>query len=88
MREFLTSTETKKQLTVFLSKKDVTALSERLILFLTVYHTSCETKTPDLDLALANNYSEEASTIIDLYVIDVTHQSLFLSLLYLFFLRH
>ena len=65
----------KYDLTVFLSKKIASTLSERLIRYITMYSTTCDTNIPDLDPGLSNHNQEEASTV--LHSIDVTRRNPF-----------
>ena len=76
-REFLSSIETKNDLTVFLSKKVASVLSERSIRHVTVYNKTCDTNVPDLYPALRNQNQEEAETSIALHAIDVTRENPF-----------
>ena len=54
-KEFLSSIKTKKDLTVFLSRKLDSVLSDRSIRHITIYNTTCDTNIPDLDPALSNS---------------------------------
>ena len=54
-KEFLSSIETKNDLTVFLNNKVASASSERSIRCVTVYSTACDINIPDVDPALSQS---------------------------------
>ena len=71
-KSFLSSIETKNDLTKCLTHKLANAFSERSICYVTVYETTCDTIIQDLDPTLFDHSQEEADTSIILYAIDVT----------------
>ena len=73
---FLSSIETKQELTVYLSKKIATVLSERRTQYVTVFGSTCDTNT-DLDPLLADHTQKEADTSIVLHAIDITRRNPF-----------
>ena len=76
-KSFLSSIETKNDLTKCLTHKLANAFSERSICYVTVYETTCDTIIQDLDPTLFDHSQEEADTSIILHAIDVTQRNPF-----------
>ena len=78
--QFLSHVETKHELTVYLSKKFVSAFNLENRVYSVVYDTVCETNIDNMDDSIKSHTHEEADTLILLYGIDVTKRDSFIEL--------
>ena len=78
-KQYLSSIETKNELSAYLSHKLASAMTSRSIDYVTVYSQSCLTNMQDLNPESMNHNQEEANTSIVLHAIDVTQKSIYVS---------
>ena len=76
-KSFLSSIETKNDLTKYLSNKLANVFSERSIRYVNVYGTTCDINIQDLDPNLFDHSQQEADTSIILHALDVTQRNPF-----------
>ena len=69
--QFLSHIGTKHELTIYLSKKLISAFTHAKLKFTVVYDTVCESNILDIDDTFKNHSHEEADTLILLHCMDI-----------------